>query len=213
MTGRSPEITANGRQQNDLHETTPLLKSTQNGHLSSDLPNGDRPPANGQHDIEEEPESKPMPYAQIILLCYTALAEPVAYFSIFPFINEMIHLVGGVEESSVGFWSGLIESLFSLVQMVLMIFYGRASDRFGRKPVLVFSLTGIAIASAAFGMSRSLPQMIGARCVAGLFAGSVVTVRTMLAEHTTKETQGTAFSWFMFTRNMGILVGPIIGVS
>lgn len=38
--------------------------------------------------------------------------------------------------------------------MVLMIFYGRAADRLGRKPVLVFSLTGISVATALFGMSQ-----------------------------------------------------------
>lgn len=152
-----------------------------------------------------------MPYVQCLFLCYSALAEPIAYFAIFPFINEMLEHVGGVPESNVGFWSGLIESLFSLVQMVLMIFYGRMADRIGRKPVLVFSLTGIGIATAFFGISQSVPQMVITRCLAGVFAGSAVTIRTMISENTTKETQGRAFSWYMFTRNLGIFLGPLVG--
>lgn len=152
-----------------------------------------------------------MPYIQILLLCYASLAEPVAYFAIFPFINEMISRTGGVPEDNVGFWSGLIESLFSLVQMVLMIFYGRMADRLGRKPVLVFSLAGVSIATALFGLSQRLWQMIMFRCLAGVFAGSVVTVRTMLSENTDKKTQGRAFSWYMFTRNLGIFAGPLVG--
>ncbi|RMY82407.1 hypothetical protein D0864_02232 [Hortaea werneckii] len=164
----------------------------------------------GAEAQEEEGEEKPMPYRQILLLCYTAMTEPIAYFAIFPFMPEMIFRTG-VPQPSVGFWTGIIESLFSLVQMVLMIFYGRAADRFGRKPVLIFSLAGMSVFTALFGMSQTLWQMILCRCLAGCFAGSVVTVRTMISENCTKRSQAKAFSWYMFTRNLGIFIGPLIG--
>lgn len=157
-------------------------------------------------------DSKSMPYMQVLVLCYASLAEPVAYFAIFPFINEMLSRNGNLPEENVGYWSGTIESLFSLVQMVLMIFYGRMADRVGRKPILVFSLAGVSLTTALFGMSRTLWQMVVFRCLAGVFAGSVLTVRTMLSEVTTKETQGKAFSWYMFTRNLGIFIGPLVGM-
>jgi MFS family permease len=124
----------------------------------------------------------------------------MAFFIIFPYVNEMVERIGHQKPENVGFWTGSIESLFSIVQMLLIIFYGRLADRLGRKPVLVFSLAGIAAASALFGMSSSLPQMIVFRCTAGLFAGSSVTIRAMLSENCTKKTQGKAFAWFMFAR-------------
>lgn len=205
-------------------ETTPLLNagttSQQNGHpVSAAYVNGsaarkssDQGESITSPDDEEEVE-RPMPVIQVLLLCYASLAEPIAYFAIFPFINEMIYRLGdNLAESDVGFWSGLIESLFSLVQMLLMIIYGRAADRLGRKPVLVFSLTGMAVASALFCMSRTLPQMILTRCFAGVFAGSAVTIRTMLSENCTKKSQARAFSWYMFCRNLGIFLGPLIGM-
>jgi len=55
-----------------------------------------------------------------------------------------------------------------------MIPWGRAADRFGRKPVLVISLVGVAIATALFGLSTNLWQMILFRCIGGAFAGTVV---------------------------------------
>jgi predicted MFS family arabinose efflux permease len=188
-------------------ETTPLLNAsirdglsktvstnTSNGHVagSSDalLPHSDRA-------TEEE---TPFPRYQILILCYASIVEPVAFFIIFPYINEMVERIGHQLPENVGFWTGTIESLFSLVQMLLIIFYGRIADRFGRKPVLVFSLAGIAAASALFGMSAKLWQMVVFRCLAGLFAGSSVTIRTMLSENCTKATQAKAFGWFMFSR-------------
>ncbi len=66
------------------------------------------------------------------------------------------------------------ESLFSLTQMVLMIPWGWAADYWGRKPILVSSLAGVAIATAIFGLCKTIWQMIVFRCFAGLFAGTIV---------------------------------------
>ena len=203
---KSTQPTTVGNMNEAADETTPLLNAPEsivpskqqdansptsdaNGHLETKLDNT-------EHDAspEQEPEM-PMPYLQILLLCYSNLAEPVAFFAIFPFLNEMIQRTGNLNEKDVGFWPGMIESLFSLVQMLLMIVYGRAADRLGRKPVLVFSVTGIGVATALFGMSQTLWQMILTRCLAGVFAGSAVTIRTMVSENCTKATQGRAFSW------------------
>ncbi|KAM0718081.1 hypothetical protein Q7P37_006413 [Cladosporium fusiforme] len=202
-------------------ETTPLLKSS-NGIKNS---NGSANHAQHQHAARSprsstspspspapaKDEGKPFPYWQIIILCYASVVEPVAFFIIFPYINQMVERVGHQLPENVGFWTGTIESLFSLVQMLLIMFYGRIADRLGRKPVLVFSLTGIAAASALFGMSATLWQMVVFRCLAGLFAGSSVTIRAMLSENCTKATQAKAFGWFMFARQIGIFIGPAIG--
>ena len=197
-------------------ETTPLLAGVESGPLAEPVDPSHQPPsqsssADEAEENDDEVEEIPLPKAQIFLLCYTRVVEPIAFFSIFPYINFMIERVGGVQKEDVGFYSGLIESLFSATQMCVMIFWGRASDRWGRKPVLVISLIGIAIATTLFGLSQSLWQMILARCFAGVFAGTVVTVRAMLSENSTKHTQARAFSYFAFAGNLGILVGPLLG--
>ncbi|KAK3990338.1 protein zinc induced facilitator-LIKE 1 [Cladorrhinum sp. PSN332] len=156
-------------------------------------------------------DDKPLPVWQIIVLCYARWVEPVAFFSIFPYINQMAQENGNLADADVGFYSGLIESLFSLTQMLVMIFWGRASDRFGRKPILVTSLIGVSLATTLFGTARTIAQMIAYRCLAGVFAGTIVTIRTMISEHSTQNTQARAFSWFAFTGNMGLLFGPLIG--
>ncbi|KAK8009682.1 hypothetical protein PG989_000615 [Apiospora arundinis] len=155
---------------------------------------------------------KPLPKAQIFLLCYARLVEPVAFFSIFPYINDMIlHVSPGIRKVDVGFYSGLIESLFSLTQMLVMLVWGRAADRVGRKPVLVVSLVGVCCATSIFGMATSLWQMMLFRCLAGVFAGTIVTIRTMISEHSTPRTQARSFSFFAFAGNVGITVGPLLG--
>ncbi|KAK9426693.1 putative Major facilitator superfamily domain-containing protein [Seiridium unicorne] len=198
---------------NGISETTPLLAS------SSIAPSQDpdiaetlvASPTTDHGADTRSIEEKPLPKAQIFLLCYARLIEPIAFFSIFPYINQMLQVNADLPASDVGFYSGLIESLFSLTQMLVMLFWGKASDRIGRKPVLVFSLVGVAISTGIFGLARNLWQMILFRCLAGVFAGTIVTIRTMISEHSTAKTQARSFSWFAFAGNLGILFGPLVG--
>ncbi|KAJ5243765.1 hypothetical protein N7489_003861 [Penicillium chrysogenum] len=215
-------ITWTDRQPDAVHEesyhvdeTTALLASGKTKHGdaptsdtldSSSGPNGDN---DGNDDNDDE--KKPLPIAQILLLCYARAVEPLAFFSIFPYVSQMVQDNGGLADADVGFYSGLIESMFSLTQAIVMIFWGQAADRFGRKPVLVSSLFGVTVATSLFGLAKTIPQMIMFRCLAGVFAGTIVTIRTMVAEHSTPNTQARAFSWFAFSGNLGIFLGPLLG--
>lgn len=101
--------TKDGEEARVADEFTPLLNAPESGNPTnvqdSHTANGEingRPKSKASTSAEQttsqEEESDtsetPLPYKQIIFLCYASLAEPVAYFSIFPFINEMIHVKG-----------------------------------------------------------------------------------------------------------------------
>jgi MFS family permease len=58
--------------------------------------------------------------------------------------------------------------------MITMIPWGRVADRYGRKPLLVFSLCGLAVTVSLFGFSKTVWQMILLRCAAGVFSGTVL---------------------------------------
>jgi MFS family permease len=198
VTEETPLLAAEG----DIAPTNEAVEHAQNNNTNNNT--------NGSNNGDDAAD-KPLPVWQIAALCYARWVEPVAFFSIFPYINQMAQENGRLADADVGFYSGLIESLFSLTQMLVMIMWGQAADRFGRKPVLVSSLIGVSFATALFGMAKTIWQMVLFRCLAGVFAGSIVTIRTMISEHSTSKTQARAFSWFAFTGNMGILFGPLIG--
>lgn len=193
----------------DPTEQTPLLTASTDTIVASEtdtlIVNGAKKPSS------IAPSEKPLPKMQIFLLCYARMTEPIAFFSIFPFIADMLHRVGNMPKSDVGFYSGLIESLFSATQMLVLIFWGRLADRLGRKPVLLYSMSGMIVGPVLFCMSTSLWQMILFRCLTGVFSGSGLIIRTMISEHSTPETQARAFSWFAFAGNVGIFIGPLVG--
>lgn len=195
-------------QTHEVDESTPLL-AADDAVVGAERQVSDATTLNDQNPADDK--DKPLPKLQIALLCYARAVEPIAFFGIFVYINQMVQENGSLPATDVGFYSGLIESLFSLTQMLVMIFWGKAADRLGRKPVLLFSLVGVTLATATFGMAKKIWQMVLFRCLAGVFAGTIVIIRTMIAEHSTSKTQARAFSLFAFTGNMGILLGPLIG--
>ena len=95
--------------------------------------------------------------------------------------------------------------------MCVMLFWGKAADKLGRKPVLIAALMGLSITVSLFGFSKTVWQMILFRCMAGVFSGSIICIRSMLQELSTPRTQARAFSYFAFAGNIGIFLGPAIG--
>jgi len=72
--------------------------------------------------------------------------------------------------------AGLIMSLFMFGFAVAPIFYGPASDRYGRKPVVVFACTLFIIAGIGSAFARSFPSLLAWRVVQGAGAGASMTI-------------------------------------
>jgi hypothetical protein len=91
-----------------------VLKSNGNGILHANgtgKASTSTTAANGHaEDSSGEDEDKPLPKVQIFLLCFAKLTEPITFFSIFPFVNKMIHDLG-IKEANVGFYAGVIVCL------------------------------------------------------------------------------------------------------
>jgi hypothetical protein len=88
-----------------IDESATLGESSAN-HNNESTTDGDD---NEDNDAEAE-EDEPLPYKQIVILCCARLVEPIGFFCIFPFVNQMIQETGNLDEADVGFYSGLIVS-------------------------------------------------------------------------------------------------------
>lgn len=100
-----------------------------------------------------------------------------------------------VPKNKVAKWAGITSAVFSLSQALTGIAWGRASDRVGRKPVILAGILGVMLAGFFFGFSQTLAWAIIARAFAGFFSGNVGITRTMVAEMVPqRELQPRAFS-------------------
>jgi DHA1 family bicyclomycin/chloramphenicol resistance-like MFS transporter len=72
--------------------------------------------------------------------------------------------------------AGLMMSLFMLGFAIAPLFYGPASDRYGRKPVVVFACALFIIAGISCALAQSLPTLLAWRVVQGAGAGASMTI-------------------------------------
>lgn len=152
-----------------------------------------------------------LPVRQLLILSICRIAEPVALSSVFPYLPEMIESFN-VPKTEVAKWAGITSAVFSLSQCVTGIAWGRASDRFGRKPVVLVGLICTMAASLCFGLSKSLTWAIASRGLAGGGSGTVGIYRTMVAEMVTaKALQPRAFSIMPLIWIVGSIFGPTLG--
>ncbi|OBT39479.1 hypothetical protein VE00_10126 [Pseudogymnoascus sp. WSF 3629] len=152
-----------------------------------------------------------LPVQQLIILAICRFAEPIAATSVFPYLPEMIESFG-VKKQEVAKWAGITSAVFSLSQSVTAIIWGRASDVFGRKPVILLGLTSTMIMSILWGFSTSLTWAIIARALSGGGNGNVGIIRTMVAEMVPERSlQPRAFSVMPLVWSFGSILGPAFG--
>lgn len=84
---------------------------------------------------------------------------------------EMIESFG-IDKKHVAKYAGLAGASFSFAQCLTAILWGRASDRFGRKPTILTALFCTMTACLLWGLSLNLPMAIAARALAGACSGN-----------------------------------------
>jgi len=73
----------------------------------------------------------------------------------------------GVEKDEVARWAGLTGAVFSISQSLTAVFWGRASDKFGRKPTILIGLASTMTCFLIWGIATSLPMAITVRAIMG----------------------------------------------
>ncbi|KAG9122868.1 hypothetical protein FRC07_000572 [Ceratobasidium sp. 392] len=177
-----------------------------------------------------EKKATPFPWRNLMVLMALNSICPLAFELIYPFVNAMIVEIGVTDDPErVGFYSGLIESVFSLMSLLTILPFGYISDRVGRKPVVLFGepssvetaaternrstvgMGGLAISIVCFGLSKSLVGMILSRCIGGALGASWAAIKVMTGEMTDRSNQGTAFSIMNVSYRLGQIVGLPLG--
>lgn len=107
---------------------------------------------------------------RITALC--RFSEPVAFCSIFPYVTNFVESLNIAEnEQAVSIYAGALISAFALAEFAAAAFWGRISDKIGRKPVLLTGLFGTGLSMLIFGFSRNFPLAVVARVLGGLLNG------------------------------------------
>jgi MFS family permease len=105
----------------------------------------------------------------------------------------------------------LLFAAYSLGNVFGEIFWGRQSDRWGRRAVLVATTTGAAITYVAFAYAPGLWLAIGIRVINGFFGGTLSVAQGFLADSSPPEKRAKAMGLFGASFSLGFAFGPVLG--
>lgn len=107
---------------------------------------------------------------------------------------------------------GLLFALYSILQFALAPYWGRLSDRIGRRPVILVGLLGFALSFILFGLASRLWELFAARALGGALSSAVLpTTMAYIADVTTEEQRGSGMGLMGASMGMGMIFGPAIG--
>jgi multidrug resistance protein len=105
---------------------------------------------------------------------------------------------------------GLLFAVFSLCQLVAAPALGAWSDRYGRRPVLVFSLAGTVVSFVMLALAHSVVMLFAARIVDGLSGGNISTARAYVADITEPKDRARAYGLIGAAFGLGFILGPAL---
>lgn len=165
------------------------------------------------HETPQAKQKTPLPKLQIGILMLVLLAEPIACMSIYPYINQLIReldITGG-NDAAVGYYAGIIESLFFITESLTVLKWSRLSDRIGRKPVLMIGLFGVGLSMLCFGLSTSFWTLVVSRCICGMLNGNSGVMKSVMGELTDSTNMAQGFALIPITWCFGGFFGFVMG--
>jgi len=103
-------------------------------------------------------------------------------------------------------------SVYMMAMAVTALFYGALSDSFGRRRVLIFSVSGYALTAVAISLSPNFTWLVACRLMQGMMAGSgVVITRAMVQDLYEGAEARRMMSLVMLCFGLGPCIAPILG--
>ncbi|GLH07947.1 uncharacterized protein GBIM_13318 [Gryllus bimaculatus] len=136
---------------------------------------------------------------------------------LYPWLLKQIklfqQLTGTPDRFSSVLFGGFLGSMFSLLQFLASPLIGGISDAYGRKPVMICCLIGIASSYVLWALSKNFAFFVVARIIGGISKGNVSLSLAIVADVSTPKTRGRGMALVGVAFSVGFIVGPVIGAA
>ena len=147
----------------------------------------------------------------VIFLVLTSMIDAMGIGLMMPVMPDLLQEVGGGTLSEAAIWGGIMATSFAVMQFLFGPMLGSLSDRFGRRPVLILSLTVMSADYLVMAMAGSLWLLLAGRIVGGITAATHATASAYMADISAPEERAANFGLIGAGFGIGFVLGPLIG--
>ncbi len=147
----------------------------------------------------------------LAFLFVTVLIDAIGFGVVIPVLPGLIVQLTGKPLAGAAEINGWIMFLYAVTQFICGPVIGGLSDRFGRRPVLLASLTAFGCDYLAMAFAPTLAWLIAARMVAGITGASFPTAYAYIADISPPERRGPNFGVIGMAFGFGFIIGPALG--
>ena len=144
-----------------------------------------------------------MKKASLAVLFLTVFIDLIGFGMVIPFLSFYAR-----EYGASGATVGMVVGVYSIMQFFFAPILGRLSDRIGRRPVILISLTASCAGYFLFAVSRSLTLLFVSRIIAGAGGANIGTAQAYIADKTTPENRAKGMGIIGAAFGMGFILGP-----
>jgi DHA1 family tetracycline resistance protein-like MFS transporter len=142
----------------------------------------------------------------------TLLIDVTGFGLIIPVMPQLIEkLLGVTDISKASLYGGWLTFAYAIMQFVFAPVLGNLSDKYGRRPVLLFSLLGFGIDYLFLSFAPSIGWLFVGRVIAGITGASFTTASAYIADISTAENRAQNFGMIGAAFGIGFILGPALG--
>src|SRR5438874_11339523 len=144
--------------------------------------------------------------AKLAVLIVTNFVDMVGLLMIIPLMPFYTREMGGG-----ALIVAILMGSFTAAQLISAPWWGRFSDKYGRRPALLVGLTAAGIAYIVFAFASSIWLLLLSRVVQGAGGGTVGVIQAYVADSVEPANRAKALGWLSAATNVGVAIGPALG--
>lgn len=149
--------------------------------------------------------------AAVGFIFITLLIDIIGFGIIIPVIPSLIAQLKNTDISTASKYGSLLMFSYAVVQFICAPILGNLSDKYGRRPVLLFSLFGFGINYLFMALAPTYGWLFLGRIIAGITGASMTTGAAYIADISTAENRAKNFGMIGAAFGLGFIIGPVIG--
>ncbi|MET0242697.1 MAG: TCR/Tet family MFS transporter [Flavitalea sp.] len=141
----------------------------------------------------------------------TILIDVIGLGIIIPVVPKLIMQLTGEGNSIASEYGGWLTFAYSVMQFLFSPVLGNLSDRYGRRPILLFSLLGFGLDYVFVAFAPTIWWLFVGRVIAGVTGASFTTATAYIADISPPEKRAQNFGMVGAAFGLGFIIGPVLG--